>query len=567
MKRLILSTLFTLAATALSAAISETEAARLGADLTPLGGEKAGNADGSIPAWTGGITTPPAGYTVGDHHPDPFAGEQPLYTVTPGNLGQYQDHLTDGSVALLKAYADYKLIVYPTHRSAANPQRIYDATRKNATTAKLTDGGNGITGSVVGIPFPIPASGLEVIWNHLTRYRGVAAMRYIGQAAPQRNGSYTMVDFVDEFLFNYCRPDISEGDLDNVLIYYKQSIMAPARLAGTITLVHETMDQVKEPRHAWLYNTGRRRVTRAPNVSYDNPGNGSDGQRTSDQFDMFNGAPDRYDWKLVGKKEMLVPYNSYTLHSGKVKYADILQPLHINQNLARYEMHRVWIVDATLKAGTSHLATTDAGLTWLKQWQGENLSDSFLDVLALDSRHVIAVGAYGLFVTTNDGGKTWMRRKISEEDFHLNRLTRGPGGDLYLAGEHGTLLRSPDQGLTWQRIDSPYDGSFYGILPLDARTLVAHGLRGRIYRSVDNGGTWTVVPNDTRVLLATALRLPGGVILFAGQSRAWFISRDDGRTVMPWSVPFTTAVASLLALPDGSILTLGEAGAVLLPKP
>ena len=355
MKKLLLSTLFTFAAAGLPAAISETAAARLGADLTPLGAEKAGSADGAIPAWDGGITTPPAGYKVGDHHPDPYAGDRPLYTVTAANLGQYQDHLTAGHIALLKAYPDYKLEVYPSHRSAANPQRIYDATRKNATTAHLTEGGNGVAGSVIGIPFPIPENGLEVVWNHLTRYRGIAATRHIGQAAPQRNGSYTLVDFEDEFLFNYCREGITEATLDNTLIYFKQAVVAPARLAGTILLAHETMDQVKEPRRAWVYNAGRRRVTRAPNVAYDNPGTAADGQRTSDQFDMFNGAPDRYNWNLVGKKEMIVPYNSYRLHSDQVKYSDILKPLHINQDLARYELHRVWVVDATLKSGTSHL--------------------------------------------------------------------------------------------------------------------------------------------------------------------------------------------------------------------
>lgn len=355
MKKLILSTLFTLAAAGLSAAISADQAARLGVDLTPLGGEKAGSADGLIPAWDGGITTPPAGYKVGDHHPDPYAADRPLYTVTPANFSQYQDKLTAGHVALLKAYPDYKLEVYPTHRSASNPQRVYDETKKNATTARLTAAGNGITGSVVGIPFPIPANGLEVVWNFLTRYRGIAASRHIGQAAPQRNGSYTLVDFEDEFLFNYAREGIAEADLDNTLVYFKQAVTAPARLAGTILLAHETMDQVKEPRRAWVYNAGRRRVTRAPNVAYDNPGTAADGQRTSDQFDMFNGAPDRYTWNLVGKKEMIVPYNSYRLHSDHLKNADILRPLHINQDLARYEVHRVWVVDATLKPGTSHL--------------------------------------------------------------------------------------------------------------------------------------------------------------------------------------------------------------------
>ena len=355
MKKLLLSSLFVLSAAGLAAAVSADQAARLGADLTPLGAEKAGSADGLVPAWDGGITTPPAGYKSGDHHPDPYAADKPLYTVTASNLSQYQDKLTAGHIALLKAYPDYKLEVYPSHRSFSNPQRIYDATKQHATTARLTEGGNGITGTVVGAPFPIPANGLEVVWNFLTRYRGVCASRHIGQAAPQRNGSYTMVDFDDEFLFNYCRENITENDLENTLVFFKQAVTAPARLAGTILLAHETMDQVKEPRRAWIYNTGRRRVTRAPNVAYDNPGTAADGQRTSDQFDMFNGAPDRYNWTLVGKKEMIVPYNSYRLHSDQVKYADIIRPLHLNQDLARYEVHRVWVVDATLKPGTSHL--------------------------------------------------------------------------------------------------------------------------------------------------------------------------------------------------------------------
>ena len=357
MKKLSLALAFLTAFGFARAAVSEAEAARLGKDLTPVGAEVAANADGSIPAWTGGIVTPPTGYKVGDHHPDPYASDQPLYTVTNANLAQYAAKLTAGSLALFKAYPDYKLIVYPSHRSASNPQRIYDATRKYATTAQLTPGGNGITGAIVGIPFPIPQSGIEVLWNHLTRYRGITAARHFAQAAVERGGGYQLVQFEDEFLFNYARPDITMKELEdsNVLVYFKQSTTAPARLAGTILVVQETLDQVKEPRRAWQYNAGRRRVTRAPNVAYDNPGTNADGQRTSDQFDMFNGAPDRYEWKLVGKKEMLVPYNSYQLHSDKLKNTDILKPLHINQDLARYELHRVWVVDATLKPGTSHL--------------------------------------------------------------------------------------------------------------------------------------------------------------------------------------------------------------------
>jgi len=354
-KNHLLASLFALIALNVQAAVKPSEAARLGADLTPLGAETAGNADGTIPAWNGGILTPPAGYKVGDHHPDPFAADKPLYTVTPSNLGQHESKLTAGSVSLLKAYADYKLIVYPTRRSANAPQRIYDATKANATTGTLANNGNSFENALTGIPFPLPASGLEVMWNHLARYRGVSASRHIAQAAPTRSGSYTLVQFEDEFLFNYARPDVTAAQLENILVYYKQAVTAPARQAGTILLAHETLDQVKEKRSAWVYNTGQRRVRRAPDVAYDNPGTAADGMRTSDQFDMYNGAPDRYDWKLVGKRELIVPYNSYKLHSNSVKYADILKPLHLNQDLARYELHRVWIVEATLKPGASHI--------------------------------------------------------------------------------------------------------------------------------------------------------------------------------------------------------------------
>ena len=139
------------------------------------------------------------------------------------------------------------------------------------------------------------------------------------------------------------------------MAYFEQKVTAPARLAGTILMVHETLDQVKESRRAWVYNTGQRRVRRAPQVAYDNPGTASDGMRTSDQLDMFNGGIDRYDWKLVGKREVYVPYNSYKLHSDSLKVADIVTPMHINQEHSRYELHRVWVVEATLKDGKRHI--------------------------------------------------------------------------------------------------------------------------------------------------------------------------------------------------------------------
>ncbi len=329
--------------------------ARLGKDLTPVGAEMAGNAEGTIPAWQGGITEPPAGYKKGDHHLDPFAADQPLAKITAENMAQYADKLSVGHQAMLKTYPSFSMNIYPTRRSASSPQRIYDATLKSAASAELVNEGDGVKGTVNGIPFPIPETGIEVIWNHLLRYRGEMASRQIAQAALTRGGNYTLVKFDDEFNLLYSAEGMTEEKLENKILLFKQVVTSPARLAGNILLVHETLDQIKEPRAAWVYNPGQRRVRRAPNVSYDNPGTASDGIRTNDQFDMFNGATDRYDWKLVGKKEIYVPYNSYKLHSDALKYKDLLTPLHLNPEHLRYELHRVWVVDATLKDGARHL--------------------------------------------------------------------------------------------------------------------------------------------------------------------------------------------------------------------
>ena len=348
----------TFSAAYVQAKVSEAEAAKLGAELTPLGAEKAGNADASIPPWTGGITTLPAGYKPGDFHPNPFPDDKVLFTITAQNYKEYADLLTDGQQKLFETYPDtYKMPIYQSRRSASNPQFVYDATIANASRAELVQGGNGIKNAAIGVPFPIPQSGVEAIWNHILRYRGEAIARNGGQAAPTASGDYNVIGFDELLLVKYSSKDATPEALleDNILMKFKQSITSPARLAGTALLVHETMDQVREPRQAWTYNTGQRRVRRAPNIAYDAPGTASDGLRTTDDFDMFNGAPDRYNWDLKGKKELYIAYNNYDLHSDKVKYADILKPGHINPDLTRFEKHRVWVVEANLKEGLRHV--------------------------------------------------------------------------------------------------------------------------------------------------------------------------------------------------------------------
>jgi len=343
-------------APAAEAKVSAEEAAKLDGELTPMGSIRAGNEDGTIPPWTGGITEPPPGYKVGMHHLDPYGDDKILFTITAKNVDQYKDKLSPGQVAMLKRYPEtWRMNVYPTRRSASYPDRIYEAFKKNALTGELSRGGNGVINATETSPFPMPKEGVEVVWNHLLRYRGETITQEYTQAAPTAGGAYSLVTVDQKVLLPFSQPGATIESIGNTSIYFYQVVTSPARLAGQLLLVHETLDQVKEPRKAWTYNPGQRRVRRAPNVAYDNPGTASDNMRTADQLDMYNGAPDRYTWKLVGKKEMYIPYNNYKAQDERIKYEEILQPGHVDPDLLRYELHRAWIVEAKLREGTSHI--------------------------------------------------------------------------------------------------------------------------------------------------------------------------------------------------------------------
>jgi len=340
-----------------AAKVSQQEADQLKSSLTPMGGERAANKDGSIPAWAGGLTKAPACYKgEGQRYCDPFGDDKPIYTVTAKNLAEYKDKLSAGQQAMFAKFPEsYKLNVYKTRRTAAYPDFIDEATYKNALNAELGGGGEAMVNAIAGIPFPIPKTGVEPVWNHKVRYRGQGGRRWNNQAAVTTSGDFNLVKIREDIRFSYAQKGATPESLQNVIIYFLQVVTQPPRLAGQITLVHETMDQVKEPRRAWQYNPGQRRLRRAPNVGYDNPGTGADNLRTNDQTDTFNGATDRYTWKIVGKKEMLIPYNAYVVHSDQYKYKDIIKRNHINQDLPRYELHRVWVVEGNLKPGTSHI--------------------------------------------------------------------------------------------------------------------------------------------------------------------------------------------------------------------
>jgi len=348
-----------LASRSLLAATAEQAAELGGAQLTPLGAERAGNADGSIPAWTGGITTPPAGYDPDRQHTDPFADDPVLFRISTANVDQFADRLSEGQKALLRRYPDsWHLNIYPTHRSASYPEWVYAAVKTNAVTARVVrEGKGGVLDANVSSPFPIPNSGVEVIWNHNLRWRGIRVSRSFGQAAVTRKGRYTVTLALQDWALPYgALPGTTLRDkFPNMLLALKSKTIQPGLLAGNGALTLEPIDQTADPRKTWQYNRALRRIVRLPNVAHDFPAFDTDNLRTVDEFDMFNGSPEHYEWRLLGKRELYIPYNAYRLHSSAAGYGDIIQQRHINPELARYELHRVWVVEGTLKPGMKHI--------------------------------------------------------------------------------------------------------------------------------------------------------------------------------------------------------------------
>ena len=336
--------------------VPAAQVARLGKDLTPMGSEKAGTKDGTIPAWTGGLRTPPAGigYQKGKHLPDPFAKDKPLFRITGANMAKHERHLTEGQKGLLKLYDTYFMDVYPSRRSCAQRQESYDAMRRNAAVGKLVAGGNGISEAIMSSPFPIPNNGLELVWNHTLRYRGHKAQRQFTAIPVNQRGDFYLISVHDDVIFRWSNPAARRAEeLDNVSFLYLLQTKAPTRLAGYMVLVQESLNMATRPRQAWTYSPGTRRVRRAPSIAYDNPGTNSDGITTADSFSGFNGAPDRFDWRVRGLEEKYVHYNGYA--RGLVPYKELLGKRHSNQSLFRYEKHRVWAVEGLKRRDSRHL--------------------------------------------------------------------------------------------------------------------------------------------------------------------------------------------------------------------
>ena len=339
-----------------AADVPPEQIARLQKDLTPLGSERAGNADGSIPAWTGGLSSPPAGigYEKGKHLPDPFAADKPLFRVSGSNAGDYDAFITRGQKALMERHDTYFMDIYPSRRSCAHPEHVYKAAVRNAEVGELVSDGNGVANAIMASPFPIPNNGLEIVWNHTLRYRGYKLQREFTAIPVNQNGDYYEITVHDDAILRWSDPQKNNAEeLDNISILYLLQTKAPARSAGYVVLVQESLNMSVEARRAWTYSPGTRRVRRAPTIAYDNPGTNSDGITTSDSFGGFNGAPDRFDWTMRGRSEKFIAYNNF--RRVLTPYAEVVGKKHINQDVMRYEKHRVWEVEGNLKDNFRHV--------------------------------------------------------------------------------------------------------------------------------------------------------------------------------------------------------------------
>jgi len=346
-----------LAAGSALAAVSPEQAAQLGKTLTPVGAEMAGNADGSIPAWTGEATPPPPGFVAGSHFPDPFPDDKPLYIIDGGNWKEHEAFLNPGAKAMFEKYGEdgFAIHVYPTRRTVTRPDWYNANTLKNATGATLAADGQKIEGNLPGIPFPIPQSGLEAIWNHMIRY-GVEFNQDVDAYYVDSSGSPIMAtsQHSTSAYPMFYKKDEPIGDTPWTMLRIDYN--APARRAGEILLVHEPGADYTEGkgRKAWQYLVGQRRVRLAPAVSFDTPNPGVAGTSTYDDAFVYNGSPERFNWKLVGKQEMIVPANNNKFVF-EMKMEDTLGPKFVKPEATRWEKRRVWVVDSTLKEGQRHL--------------------------------------------------------------------------------------------------------------------------------------------------------------------------------------------------------------------
>ena len=331
-----------------------------GTELTPAGAIRAGNAEGTIPAWANEPIAVPAGFKAGTFHTDPFADDKILFTINSSNYEEHADKLSDGQKSMFKTYPGYYMNIYQTRRTAVFKPYIYKAALENAPRAEVVVTPEGVVGfknAIISWAFPIPKNGNEALMNQVTRPIQPWMDSWDNAAAVTTTGKYVVnkLSVQQHWKWSESTNTIEEFDPGVDSMFYYQTITAPAKIGGQVVLANDPVHFMDKFRSAWVYSPGQRRVKRAPQIVYDNPLSASDGLATTDQKFGFNGPNDRFNWKLLGRREVYVPYNAYKLNSGDLKVSEIItEDARLNQDLARYELHRVWVVEGTLREGTKH---------------------------------------------------------------------------------------------------------------------------------------------------------------------------------------------------------------------
>jgi hypothetical protein len=338
-------------------AVTPEEAKQIGATLTPFGAIKAGNKEGTIPAYSGVPIATPAAFDPKNpgYLPDPFASERPLFSIDARNMAQHADKLAAGVKAMLEKHPGYRLDIYPTHRTMIYPKYALDGSAANAASCKLVD--EDLAGCQAGVPFPIPKTGDEVLFNHQVAFNGVASKYTVGSYVVDKSGRATLMAWFQASAEAPYWDPANKGDgsgASRTMMRFRYDTDEPARSAGERLLLIYPVDR-KAPTPIYQYLPGQRRVKLSPDLAYDTPNPSSGGSSGMDEVQGFFGRADRFDWKLVGRKEMYIPYNNYSLLQPACNEEKALTRDFINPACMRWELHRVWHVEGTLKSGKRHI--------------------------------------------------------------------------------------------------------------------------------------------------------------------------------------------------------------------
>ncbi len=430
------------------AKVTAEKAAELdGKKYTCQGAERAGSASG-VPEYTGKYVgtwpgqTKPFGY-----EPGPYADEKPTFTITAANMATYAEKLTDGQKALFKKYPQaFRMNVYPSHRDFGFAPWVCDTVKKNAVTAEVVHDGYGVSATSGAIPFPFANTGLEAIWNMVNPHRAWTESAVTDIADVYANGSIAW----GRNKFKTLNPNNDpkkRGNLqDKYNAYFYSGYYLPERDKGFVAVGYQPNDFSNDATQSWQYSPGLRRVRQAPEVGFDYPVPPA-GLRTVDDDYGFNGSPERYTWKLIGKKEFYVPYHNFKINDPAIKYKDLIKPSTVNPDYERYELHRVWVVEGTLKSGVRHIyskrllyADEDTWLTLLADnydgrgqlWRSNMVNYFYSQESKTFHRgatiyHDLTSGAYEAGYLVNERGNDWWRINTpqTDKDYSPDALARG----------------------------------------------------------------------------------------------------------------------------------------------